>query len=171
MTISMLNPLRRPPLRNIILVATLGLAGCSSVPTPAPDRKPAASTATQTAIRAVLEAQQQSWNAGDIDNFMLGYAQGDTTRFASGDRVLLGWQQVLERYKTAYSSRAAMGTLDFSEIDIVAMGREHALAFGRWRLKRDLGDLNGLFTLVFQKTRQGWRIVHDHTSKADTPGS
>lgn len=30
-------------------------------------------------IRAVLRAQQEAWNRGDIDSFMNGYARADTT--------------------------------------------------------------------------------------------
>ena len=147
----------------ILLALPLCLAGCQSTPSPGAPRS------TQAAIRTVLEEQQRDWNQGKIDHFMLGYAKADTTRFASGNRVILGWQRVLERYQAAYGNRAAMGTLDFSEIDITPLGRDHALAFGRWHLKRDIGDLDGLFSLIFLKTSQGWRVVHDHTSKADAP--
>jgi beta-aspartyl-peptidase (threonine type) len=31
-------------------------------------------------------------------------------------------------------------------------------------LKRDSDELGGVFTLVFQKFPDGWKIIHDHTS-------
>lgn len=150
----------------------LCLAGCASVQNSAttPSTAPPRTTdSAPAAVQAVLDQQQRDWNEGNLDGFMLGYANAPTTRFASGDRVLLGWQQVLDRYRTAYGNRAAMGTLAFSDIDIAMMGPSHALAFGRWHLTRDAGDLHGLFSLVFHKTHQGWRIIHDHTSKSDAP--
>ncbi|MGH8099870.1 MAG: YybH family protein, partial [Chthoniobacterales bacterium] len=51
-------------------------------------------------IRAVLRAQQEAWNRGDIDAFMNGYWRSDLTQFVSGDEVTRGWQTVRDRYKT-----------------------------------------------------------------------
>jgi hypothetical protein len=48
-------------------------------------------------IRALLLAQQEAWNRGDIDSFMNGYARGETTVFVSGDEVTRGWQTVRDR--------------------------------------------------------------------------
>jgi beta-aspartyl-peptidase (threonine type) len=44
------------------------------------------------------------------------------------------------------------------------LGKNAALVLGRWHLKRDSGELGGIFTLVFQQFPNGWRIIHDHTS-------
>ena len=116
------------------------------------------------AVRAVLDQQVKDWNAGSIEKFMHGYAQSDTTRFASGGEVRQGWQTVLDRYKKNYPDKAAMGKLTFSDLDISVAGDDAALAFGHWRLEREKDELSGLFTLFFRKTNDGWRIVHDHTS-------
>ena len=97
---------------------------------------------------------------------MRGYAKTATTRFASGGDIRLGWQTVFDRYQTTYGNRAAMGTLTFSDIDITAVSADTALVFGHWRLEREKDKLSGLFTLLFRKTNDGWRIVHDHTSAA-----
>jgi len=35
---------------------------------------------------------------------------------------------------------------------------------GHWHLKRDSGDVGGVFSLVWQRFPEGWKIVHDHTS-------
>src|ERR1700722_19464928 len=45
-------------------------------------------------IRAVLEAQQQAWNRGDIDGFMSGYDRSESTAFVSEDKITRGWQAV-----------------------------------------------------------------------------
>jgi ketosteroid isomerase-like protein len=72
----------------------------------------------------------------------------------------------LERYKKTYPDKAAMGHLRFSDIDITVVSSDAALVFGRWHLDRAKDELNGLFTLFFRQTPEGWRIVHDHTSAA-----
>lgn len=121
---------------------------------------------TEAQIRAVLDRQRDDWNAGSIRDFMTGYARSDTTRFASGGEVRLGWETVLARYTTRYTNRAAMGRLEFTEVQVSPLSRDAALVFGHWRLRREQDEPAGLFTLLFRRTPEGWRIVHDHTSSA-----
>ena len=122
----------------------------------------------QGEIGAVLEQQVREWNAGNLAGFMEAYAKSERTRFASGGDVSRGWQTVVDRYRKKYGNRAAMGTLTFTDLEVAALGPDAALAFGRWRLKREQDEPSGLFTLVLRKTAEGWRIVHDHTSAAET---
>ena len=117
-------------------------------------------------IRAVLHAQQDAWNRGDIDGFMNGYARADTTVFISGDEVTRGWKTVRDRYINKYGDRAKMGRLTFSDLEIEQLGPDSALSLGRWELKRANDTPHGRFTLIFRHTPDGWRIVHDHTSAA-----
>lgn len=121
-------------------------------------------------IRAVLKAQQDAWNRGDIDSFMNGYARSSSTKFVSEDKVTLGWETVRDRYLKKYSDRAKMGTLEFSDLEITPFGQDSALAVGSWRLKREQDQPHGRFTLIFRLTNDGWRIVYDHTSAAVSPG-
>ena len=120
-----------------------------------------------TAIRAVIEAQQAAWNNGDIDGFMNGYDRAETTTFISGDELTRGWQTVLDRYKRRYGSQAQMGKLTFSEIDFQPIDASHVLADGRWRLQLANDSPHGRFTLLFRRTGNGWKIVHDTTTSAE----
>jgi beta-aspartyl-peptidase (threonine type) len=117
-----------------------------------------------TEVRAVLDAQVAAWNRGDIEGFMRGYAESDDTIFISGDTVTRGWQTVLNRYKKGYDTREKMGVLTFSELEITPFGKDAAVVIGRWQLKRAADAPKGRFTLIFRRTRAGWRVVHDHTS-------
>jgi ketosteroid isomerase-like protein len=147
----------------MLLIAT---AGCQ----PSSD---ASSTATGTdrsavrdSVRALLDRQVRAWNQGDIEGFMAGYAQTDTLRFASGGTVRTGWQTTLERYRSAYPDRAAMGRLVFDRLEIEVLAPRWVSVFGAWRLDRAEDAPQGLFTLLVHRTADGWRIVHDHTSSA-----
>jgi hypothetical protein len=120
-------------------------------------------------IRSLLEQQVREWNSGNLAGFMETYARSERTRFASGGDISLGWQTVFDRYRTKYGDRAAMGTLTFSNLEITVLAPDAALAFGRWQLKREKDQPSGLFTLIFRKLPEGWRIVHDHTSQASSP--
>ena len=117
-------------------------------------------------IEKTLADQAAAWNRGDLDGFMEGYAKLPTLRFASQGTVTYGWQQTLDRYRQHYASRAAMGTLTFSDLDTNVLSPDAALVFGHWKLTTDHGTPDGLFTLLFRKTGDGWRIVADHTSAA-----
>ena len=120
----------------------------------------------EAAIRSVLEAQAAAWNRGDVEAYMDGYDRSPKTEFVGGDSITRGWQQVLDRYKQKYDSREKMGTLTFSDLEIKVLSADAALVLGRWRLKRANDEPHGTFTLLFRKTKAGWRIVHDHSSSA-----
>ncbi|PYL49866.1 MAG: hypothetical protein DMF40_01090 [Verrucomicrobia bacterium] len=77
-----------------------------------------------------------------------------------------GRQTVRDRYLRKYSDRAKMGTLTFSDLEIEPLGPDSAVVLGRWELKRANDNPHGHFTLIFRRTPDGWRIVHDHTSAA-----
>ena len=126
-------------------------------------QKNAKSTA---AIRAVLDAQRDAWNRGDVEGYMDGYEHSEQTVFVSGDNLTRGWQTVLERYKKNYNTREKMGTLTFSDLDVTLLGRDAAVVLGRWHLQRANDEPHGRFTLIFRKTKLGWKIIHDHTSSA-----
>ena len=118
------------------------------------------------AIRAVIEAQREAWNRGDIEGYMDGYERSANTVFVSGDNVTHGWQTVLDHYKKAYDSREKMGVLTFSDLEITSLGTDTAVVLGRWHLQRAKDEPHGRFTLIFRKTKQGWKIIHDHTSSS-----
>lgn len=126
--------------------------------------------AERAAIREVLMRQQDAWNAGDVDAFMEDYVKSDTLRFTSGANVRYGWDQALERYYTTYPDRGAMGQLTFSDLAIDVLSEEWALVFGAWHLKRDgdYEDIGGKYTLLMHRGPDGWKVLYDHTSQADS---
>ncbi len=117
-------------------------------------------------VRAILMQQQKFWNQGNIKGFMKGYLKSDSLRFASGGNVTYGWQTTLDKYLKSYPDKKTMGRLLFSNIDIKMLSDKTALVFGSWELTRETDHPHGLFTLIFNKTGCGWRIIHDHTSLA-----
>lgn len=122
--------------------------------------------ATATAVRAVLAAQVEAWNRGDLEGYMAGYWKSPDLVFFSNGQETRGWQPTLDRYRSRYQGAGKeMGTLDFPVLDILTLGPEAAVARGRWRLKMAKGkELTGMTTVVFRKRREGWRVVHDHSS-------
>ena len=121
-------------------------------------------TQSAAAIRAVLDAQRDAWNRGDVEGYMDGYERSAETVFVSGDDVIRGWQTVTDRYKKIYNTPEKMGTLTFSDLEITPLENNAAVVLGRWHLKRSGDEPHGRFTLVFRRTKAGWKIIHDHTS-------
>jgi hypothetical protein len=136
--------------------------------TTAPVQLTPADTAQEAgSIEHVLFQQAADWNTGDIDGFMRGYWQSPELRFASGGSVTRGYAQTLERYKTRYDSRAAMGTLSFTDLETVLLSDDAAVVHGRWKPERDRDLPTGLFTLVLRRFDGTWRIISDTTTSAD----
>jgi len=121
----------------------------------------------RAAMETVLHAQQEAWNRGDVDAFLVGYWHSPELTFSGSSGVSRGWEGVLARYQKNYPDRAAMGQLDFSDLEFRFLGPDAALVLGRWHLKRDGGDIGGVFSLVWQRFPEGWKIIHDHTSAVE----
>lgn len=118
-------------------------------------------------IRSVLDRQVEAWNRRDLEAFMDGYWNSPDLTFYSGGTKTAGWKETLGRYRKTYQSEGTeMGQLAFTEIQIEMLGPASALVRGRWRLKMQSGEPNGLFTLIFRRLPGGWKIVHDHTGSS-----
>ena len=129
--------------------------------------------ASRHAIELLLHDQQQAWNRGDIEKFVEGYWRAPELTFSRSNGVQRGWDAVLARYRRSYPDRAAMGQLDFMDLEFRFLAPDAALVLGRWHLTRaQNNDIGGVFSLVLRKFPEGWRIIHDHTSAvAEAPKS
>jgi beta-aspartyl-peptidase (threonine type) len=123
----------------------------------------------QTAIRQVLDKQVEAWNRQDLDGFMQGYWRSPELTFFSGATAHRGWDAAMERYRKAYQSEGRqMGKLAFSDLQIETLGPAAAFVRGSFQLTMPDGKQpHGIFTLVFRKFPEGWRIIHDHTCAAE----
>jgi ketosteroid isomerase-like protein len=95
------------------------------------------------------------------------YEDSPQTTFIGREVTRGGTQAILDRYRRAYPTPAARGTLTFSEIEVRPLADGVALAIGKFSLKRTAeggGDTSGRFTLVLRRTAAGWKIIHDHSS-------
>ncbi|PYT30280.1 MAG: DUF4440 domain-containing protein [Acidobacteria bacterium] len=139
--------------RTVLLIPALGAVHAQNTP-------------TESAVRAVLEMQRTAWNRGDVETFMAGYEASEETTFV-GATVTRGYQKVLDNYHRRYPTKEKMGQLTFSDMQIRPLGADYASVIGRWHLGRPAdagGNTGGIYTLLFRKTAQGWKIILDHTS-------
>jgi ketosteroid isomerase-like protein len=146
-----------------VCAAVIGPAALAHAQSPNPD---------EAAIRAVMTAQTAAWNHADIPAFMQSYEDSPETTFI-GAHLRKGYGPILERYKQSYTTAEQMGTLTFSDLDVRLLpsscGKvEFAVVTGTFHLDRTAkGEAkkdDGIFSLVWRKGPQGWKIVLDHTS-------
>ena len=118
------------------------------------------------AIEGVLRTQQNAWNHHDLEGFMAGYWKSSDLTFFSGMHETSGWQGAFDRYRKTYQGEGKeMGNLAFSSLRVEPIGADAAFVRGAWRLTMSDGKTpHGLFTLIFRKFPEGWKIIHDHTS-------
>lgn len=120
-------------------------------------------------VEQVLREQQNAWNRRDLEGFMSGYWKSADLTFFSGAQRTAGWQGALDRYRRIYQGEGReMGKLEFSNLQIEPLGNQAAFVRGEYHLTMSDGKTpHGLFTLIFRKFPEGWKIVHDHTAAAD----
>jgi beta-aspartyl-peptidase (threonine type) len=127
---------------------------------------PADRGADLSEILGLLAEQQAAWNRGDLEAFVRYYWKSESTVFAGGGKVHRGFEATARRYREAYPTREKMGRLSFSDLSFEQLEDERAVVTGSWELaiagqeKRP----GGVFTLIWRRLPEGWRIVHDHTS-------
>ena len=117
------------------------------------------------AVAAVLEEQRQAWNRGDLDGYMRGYARSPELVFTSGGKIRQGWEPTRAAYEKRYGGDPrGMGQLQFEVLGVQSVGEDGAVMLGRWRLTGTPQSGSGVFSAIFQRRAEGWRIIHDHTS-------
>lgn len=144
----------------ILLVASL--TSCSERST-----EPTLSKGEQDAILEVMEKQATAWNSGDIEGYMEAYLKDPELRIASDRGLSRGWTHIMELYASNYPTSEMMGELSYKDIQITPLPPDHAQVFGRYVLSRPepIPTSTGHYTLLFKKTSDGWRIIHDHSTE------
>jgi len=117
-------------------------------------------------VQKMLDDQTAAWNRGDLLGFMRGYENSPELTFFSGDTILKGWQATLTRYRRKYQSEGReMGQLSFTSARIDVLADDAAMYTARWHLTLRSGQKReGLTTVICRRTKDGWKIVHDHSS-------
>ena len=131
------------------------------------------SSAEVQAITSVLSKSADAWNRGDLDAFATSYKKSPDILFM-GRTIQHGYDQMLARYKQAYPTPGAMGTLSFSQLAVQPLDARFATVTGNFHLERtaaDGGNANGYFLLVVEHTPEGWKIIRDATTALPPPAT
>ena len=116
-------------------------------------------------VRAVIVAQAEAWNHGDLDGFLASYWHSEDLTFFSNGTVSKGFAATEARYRSRYgTSKETMGHLEFDNLQVTMLGPEGAAVRGRFKLQMKDTNPTGIFTLLLRKQDGSWKIIHDHTS-------
>lgn len=152
-----------------LTLALVLAVGCAHAPAArAPVARAVHPSDAVTQITEMLNASARSWNEGDLAGYVDDYA--DDATFVGSSGLVRGRAEIERRYRASYwSSGRPKDALRFEDVEVTLLGGSHALAVGRYVLyDRQSGatTASGIFSLVLRHSRDGWRIIHDHSSAA-----
>lgn len=144
-----------------LFITIITFTNCSDELIPEPDRD----LRITGEIENIMLNQQQCWNNGDLQCFMESYWKSDSLMFIGKSGITYGWQSTLDNYIKGYPDKTAMGQLKFKNIKITPISDSYCYVIGKWHLSRTIGDLEGHYTLMWIKNKEGkWMIISDHSS-------
>ena len=125
-----------------------------------------AQSTDEQAIRAVMQKSAEDWNRGDLDAFATSYKNSPDTLFI-GSGVSRGYAGMLANYKHTFNTPEKRGILTFSNIEVHLLDPRYATVVGNCHLDRPAGSggpYDCIYSLVFEKTPAGWKIILDHSA-------
>ena len=125
-----------------------------------------AGTSEEQQIEETIAAVVKAYSAGDYDTLRTYYAPDVTVVPGDYSPTLSGWSTVEPRYRQAH---LAYGHIELvrENTKIIRRGKI-AWASYQWQLAglrgKELLEVRGQTTLVLEKRKGHWLIVHNHTS-------
>jgi len=111
-------------------------------------------------VNLMLDFFAEEWNAGDLESIRSRFHRDFVLVTESGTR---NRAQRLEDMSIIFAPGKDHGELTFSDVEVQAIGKEHALAYGRSRLKFGDGtELGSMFSSVYVNTPFGWKLLLTH---------
>jgi hypothetical protein len=112
-------------------------------------------------IISIMKTQEKAWSNHDLEGFMQGYWKNDSLKFYGSSGLTYGWDKTLANYKKGYPTKDHSGTLTFKIKDISKINNKSYFVMGEYYLKRNIGDANGVFMIIFKKINGEWKIIAD----------
>lgn len=139
----------------LAIVACVLISACGSV---------SAQNDALTAIPPALMASADAWNKADLPGHIGLYTENAT--FMGGSGPIRGRDVVGQSLaKSFWRDGKPKQKLSFDRIEVRPLGERHALSTGHFVLTGGgEADRSGWFSLTWEKTNAGWRIIHDHSS-------
>ena len=118
-------------------------------------------------IRAEVRRYVAAINRGDAAGVAALYLDDPRTSTADDGKIHRGWKNIAGILREILARPGAVH-MDVDSVVVRRLGNDAAIAVGNyewWQTsRREAPPARGAITLVYARTRRGWRVVHDHTS-------
>ena len=139
----------------LMLLTTIGFRVGGQIPTQRQE--------IQNFVRAYADAA----NRGDVTTYVEMYSRRPDLIAVNDGEIIRGWDKVRDGANAVLglegSYKVSVGT-----IDVISIGTTRAIAVFPFVMtvttQQGPVQLPGATTLVLEKSTQGWKIIHDHTS-------
>ncbi|CCH55030.1 hypothetical protein BN8_04261 [Fibrisoma limi BUZ 3] len=117
----------------------------------------------ETEIRATLDSTSSGWNKGDLAQYLSAYVPTATEMGPDGPRG--GVERIEQTMRNGFwKTGRPLQQLRYEHVEVRMLGKEAALVTGQFVLTGGgRPDRTGWFTTVWTHTKQGWRMIHDHS--------
>ena len=114
-------------------------------------------------IRASLDVTAHGWNNGILAEYLAPYTPDATEMTSGGPKG--GVDHIEQTMKNGFwKTGRPIQQLRYENIVVRMLGKDNALVTGQYILSgADRPDRKGWFTTVWTKTKDGWRMIHDHS--------
>jgi uncharacterized protein (TIGR02246 family) len=160
-------------MRRVRYLAVIGVAAAVAITacnagTPAPQPANGApwqspSANDEAAIRALFDSTAAGWIRGDLATYMSPYA--DSAVGAGAGSFDMGKAAIEQTMRAGFwrNGRPAQA-LHYEHIRVRMLGADYALVNGEFVLTGgDRPERRGLFSTVWARTSDGWRMINDHS--------
>ncbi|WP_420151408.1 YybH family protein [Spirosoma sp.] len=141
-------------LLNLVTLCLLTAMVCLAKPKPA---------SAEDQIRQALDSTSAGWNRGNLQQYLGAYTPDAQEMGPNGPR---GGVEVIENTmkKGFWKTGRPLQQLRYEQINVRMLGKTNALVTGKFVLTGgDKPDRTGWFTTVWEKSRDGWRMIFDHS--------
>jgi ketosteroid isomerase-like protein len=143
-------------MRNFILLLSLIALSCSGT-------KQVSNPSAETSIIDLMNQSAKDWNEGNLDAFMSLYDSAATFMMTNGPVGIAGMKENYQ--KGFFNGKMPKQNLRYEEMVVRPLGKNYALLTGKFVLYGNgLNERSGRYSLVFVKRKDGWKILHDHSS-------
>ena len=120
-------------------------------------------SSAEVQIRAALESTAIGWNEGNLEKYLAVYTSDATEMRGTGPAG--GVEAIEETMKRGFwKTGRPLQTLRYESVVVRMLGKEGALVTGNYILTGGgVPERKGWFTSVWRKTKNGWRMIHDHS--------
>lgn len=114
-------------------------------------------------IRAILDVTAHGWNNGILAEYLAPYTPDATEMTGQGPKG--GVEHIEQTMKNGFwKTGRPIQQLRYESVVVRMLGKDNALVTGQYILSgADRPDRKGWFTTVWTKTKDGWRMIHDHS--------